>query len=102
MFSSDVKIKSQTCVKLISTCNWGVGVFLFQDKFTDDPTLGFVDAGIVFVIHSPKKVPQFDGIGLLSPVGMHARVTIRQVKVNTGKTYSLRELSGVVNVYMHK
>ncbi|XP_023608743.1 acid-sensing ion channel 5 [Myotis lucifugus] len=51
-----------------------------QEEFTDDPTLGFVDAGIIFVIHSPKKVPQFDGLGLSSPVGMHARVTIRQVK----------------------
>ncbi|XP_008050137.1 acid-sensing ion channel 5 [Carlito syrichta] len=51
-----------------------------QEEFTDNPTLGFVDAGIIFVIHSPKKVPQFDGLGLSSPVGMHAQVTIRQVK----------------------
>ncbi|XP_010812142.2 acid-sensing ion channel 5 [Bos taurus] len=51
-----------------------------QEEFTDDPTLGFVDAGITFVIHSPMKVPQFDGLGLSSPVGMHTRVTIRQVK----------------------
>ncbi|XP_016863780.1 bile acid-sensitive ion channel isoform X1 [Homo sapiens] len=51
-----------------------------KEAFTDNPALGFVDAGIIFVIHSPKKVPQFDGLGLLSPVGMHARVTIRQVK----------------------
>ncbi|XP_041595070.1 acid-sensing ion channel 5 [Vulpes lagopus] len=51
-----------------------------QGEFTDDPALGFVDAGIIFVIHSPKKVPQIDGLGLSSPVGMHARVTIRQVK----------------------
>ncbi|KAF5923437.1 hypothetical protein HPG69_006608 [Diceros bicornis minor] len=51
-----------------------------QAEFTDDPALGFVDAGVIFVIHSPKKVPQFDGLGLSSPVGMHARVTIRQVK----------------------
>ncbi|XP_049625579.1 acid-sensing ion channel 5 [Suncus etruscus] len=51
-----------------------------QEEFTDDPDLGFVDSGIIFVIHSPKKVPQFDGLGLASPVGMHARVTIRQVK----------------------
>lgn len=42
-----------------------------------------MDSGIIFVIHSPKKVPQFDGLGLASPVGMHARVTIRQVKVNS-------------------
>ncbi|XP_006213642.1 acid-sensing ion channel 5 [Vicugna pacos] len=51
-----------------------------QEEFTDDPTLGFVDAGIVFAIHSPVKVPQLDSLGLLSPVGTHARVTIRQVK----------------------
>ncbi|XP_012582275.1 PREDICTED: acid-sensing ion channel 5 [Condylura cristata] len=51
-----------------------------QEEFTDDPAFGFVDAGIVFAIHSPKKMPQFDGLGLSSPVGMHARVTIRQVK----------------------
>lgn len=86
MLSSDVKTKSRTCIKLISTCNWGVGVFLFQEEFTDDPILGFVDAGIIFVIHSSKKEPQFDGIGLSSPVGMHACLTIHQVKVNTGKT----------------
>lgn len=74
---------------------------MFQEKFTDDPTLGFVDAGIIFVIHSPKKVPQFDGLGLSSPVGMHARVTIRQVKVNTGKMYSVRELCGVIHAYIY-
>nr|XP_011751138.1 acid-sensing ion channel 5 [Macaca nemestrina] len=51
-----------------------------QETFTDNPGLGFVDAGIIFAIHSPKTVPQFDGLGLLSPVGMHTRVTIRQVK----------------------
>ncbi|XP_007535122.2 acid-sensing ion channel 5 [Erinaceus europaeus] len=51
-----------------------------QEEFTDDPALGFDDAGIIFVIHSPKKVPQFDGLGLSSPVGMHTRVAIRQVK----------------------
>ncbi|KAL2781031.1 acid-sensing ion channel 5 [Daubentonia madagascariensis] len=50
-----------------------------KEEFTDNPALGFLDAGIIFVIHSPKKVPQFDGLGLLTPVGMHARVTIRQV-----------------------
>lgn len=65
---------------------------MFQEEFTDDPTLGFVDAGIIFVIHSLKKVPQFDGLGLSSPVRMHARVTIRQVKVNIGKMYNMREL----------
>uniref|UniRef100_G3SLY3 Acid sensing ion channel subunit family member 5 n=1 Tax=Loxodonta africana TaxID=9785 RepID=G3SLY3_LOXAF len=51
-----------------------------QEKFTDDPALGFVDSGIIFAIHSPKKVPQLEGLGLSSPVGMHTRVTIRQVK----------------------
>ncbi|XP_037686810.1 acid-sensing ion channel 5 [Choloepus didactylus] len=51
-----------------------------QEEFTDDPGLGFVDAGIIFAIHSPMKVPQFDGLGLSSPAGMHARVTIRHVK----------------------
>ncbi|XP_042524340.1 acid-sensing ion channel 5 [Dipodomys spectabilis] len=51
-----------------------------QEEFTDKPSLGFADAGIIFVIHSPKKEPQFDGLGLSSPVGMHARVTIRQLK----------------------
>ncbi|XP_017534042.3 acid-sensing ion channel 5 [Manis javanica] len=51
-----------------------------QEEFTDDPTLGFVDAGIIFVIHSPHNVPQFDGLGLSAPAGMHARLAIRQVK----------------------
>ena len=67
---------------------------MFQEEFTDDPTLGFVDAGIIFVIHSPEKVPQFDGLGLSSPVGMHAWVTIHQVKVNISKTCILREFKG--------
>uniref|UniRef100_A0A8C5NXV8 Bile acid-sensitive ion channel n=1 Tax=Jaculus jaculus TaxID=51337 RepID=A0A8C5NXV8_JACJA len=62
----------------------GRGLYLLfnvnQEEFTDNPALGFTDAGIIFVIHSPKKEPQFDGLGLSSPVGMHARVTIRQVK----------------------
>ncbi|XP_015339996.1 acid-sensing ion channel 5 isoform X3 [Marmota marmota marmota] len=51
-----------------------------QEEFTDSPGLGFADAGIIFVIHSPKKEPQFVGLGLYSPVGMHTRVTIRQLK----------------------
>lgn len=72
---------------------------MFQEEFTDDPTLGFVDAGIIFVIHSPKKVPQFDGLGLSSPVGMHARVTIRQVKVNIGKMCDMRESGGSEYIY---
>lgn len=54
-----------------------------QEEFTDNPMPGFADAGIIFVIHSPKKEPQFDGLGLSSPVGMHARVTMRQLKVRT-------------------
>ncbi|XP_053831368.1 acid-sensing ion channel 5 [Vidua macroura] len=51
-----------------------------QDKFTDEPTLGYTDAGITFVIHSPQELPRFDGLGLLTPVGMHAQVAIRQLK----------------------
>ncbi|XP_030048090.1 bile acid-sensitive ion channel [Microcaecilia unicolor] len=51
-----------------------------QSEFTDDPALGFVDAGITFVIHSPEKPPQFDGLGLWTPVGMHAHASIRQLK----------------------
>ncbi|XP_055452649.1 acid-sensing ion channel 5 [Psammomys obesus] len=51
-----------------------------QEEFIDNPIPGFADAGIIFVIHSPKKEPQFDGLGLSSPVGMHARATIRQLK----------------------
>ncbi|KAK7811252.1 hypothetical protein U0070_027214 [Myodes glareolus] len=51
-----------------------------KEEFIDNPLPGFVDAGIIFVIHSPKKEPQFDGLGLSSPVGMHSRVTIRQLK----------------------
>ncbi|OWK51363.1 Acid-sensing ion channel 5 [Lonchura striata] len=51
-----------------------------QDKFTDEPTLGYTDAGITFAIHSPQELPRFDGLGLLTPVGMHAQVAIRQLK----------------------
>ncbi|XP_075050512.1 bile acid-sensitive ion channel [Mixophyes fleayi] len=51
-----------------------------QTEFTDDPVLGFVDAGITFVIHSPKVPPKFDGLGLHSPVGMHAHASIRHFK----------------------
>ncbi|KAF4801250.1 Acid-sensing ion channel 5 [Turdus rufiventris] len=51
-----------------------------KDKFTDEPTLGYTDAGITFVIHSPHELPRFDGLGLLTPVGMHAQVAIRQLK----------------------
>ncbi|EPY87970.1 amiloride-sensitive cation channel 5 [Camelus ferus] len=66
-----------------------------EEEFTDDPTLGFVDAGIVFAIHSPVKVPQLDGLGLLSPVGTHARVTIRQVK---NASPSIISLTFILNV----
>ncbi|KAL2305023.1 hypothetical protein Nmel_006992, partial [Mimus melanotis] len=51
-----------------------------QDKFTDEPNLGYTDAGITFAIHSPQELPRFDGLGLLTPVGMHAQVAIRQLK----------------------
>lgn len=54
---------------------------LYQTEFTDDPTLGFVDAGITFVIHSPKIPPRFNGLGLHSPVGMHSHTSIRLYKV---------------------
>lgn len=57
--------------------------FLHQKQFTDDPALGYTDAGITFVIHSPKEMPRFDGLGLLTPVGMHAQVAIQQLKVST-------------------
>uniref|UniRef100_A0A8C3QG47 Acid sensing ion channel subunit family member 5 n=1 Tax=Cyanoderma ruficeps TaxID=181631 RepID=A0A8C3QG47_9PASS len=50
------------------------------DKFTDEPTLGYTDAGITFVVHSPQELPRFDGLGLLTPVGTHAQVAIRQLK----------------------
>ncbi|OXB70046.1 UNVERIFIED_CONTAM: hypothetical protein H355_002792 [Colinus virginianus] len=51
-----------------------------QEQFTDDPALGYTDSGITFVIHSPKETPRFDGLGLLTPVGMHAQVAIQQLK----------------------
>ncbi|XP_062430804.1 acid-sensing ion channel 5 [Rhea pennata] len=51
-----------------------------QAQFTDDPSLGYIDAGITYVIHSPKDLPRFDGLGLSTPVGMHAQVAIRQLK----------------------
>ncbi|KAG8541669.1 hypothetical protein GDO81_028495 [Engystomops pustulosus] len=52
-------------------------------EFTDDPSLGFVDAGITFVIHSPKVPPRFDGLGLHCPAGMHAHASIRHFKTIT-------------------
>ncbi|XP_053258686.1 acid-sensing ion channel 5 [Podarcis raffonei] len=51
-----------------------------QAEFTDDPALGFVDVGITFAIHSPKAPPRFDGLGISTPVGMHAHAAIQQVK----------------------
>ncbi|KFP33932.1 Acid-sensing ion channel 5, partial [Colius striatus] len=62
----------------------GRGLYLLfdvqQEQFTDEPTLGYTDAGITFAIHSPKELPRFDGLGLLTPVGMHAQVAISQLK----------------------
>ncbi|KAM9330437.1 bile acid-sensitive ion channel [Gastrophryne carolinensis] len=68
--------------KRVSTSGKGLSVLfdIKQSKFTDDPSLGFVDAGITFVLHSPKIPPRFDGLGLQSPVGMHAHASIRQFK----------------------
>lgn len=71
-----------------SVIHMGDHALLLQEEFIDNPALGFADAGIIFVIHSPRKVPQFDGLGLSSPVGTHARVTIRQVKVSTRQAWS--------------
>ncbi|EMP24930.1 Amiloride-sensitive cation channel 5 [Chelonia mydas] len=51
-----------------------------QAQFTDDPTFGFLDAGIIYVVHSPKEPPRFDGLGLSTPVGMHAHAAISQQK----------------------
>uniref|UniRef100_A0A8C6YQT4 Acid sensing ion channel subunit family member 5 n=1 Tax=Nothoprocta perdicaria TaxID=30464 RepID=A0A8C6YQT4_NOTPE len=51
-----------------------------QEQFTDDPSLGYIDAGITYVIHSPRELPRFDGLGLSTPVGMHAQVAIHQLK----------------------
>uniref|UniRef100_UPI00398E3DC2 acid-sensing ion channel 5-like n=1 Tax=Pristiophorus japonicus TaxID=55135 RepID=UPI00398E3DC2 len=51
-----------------------------QPEMTDNPSLGFVDAGIYFVIHSPKEPPQVKAMGLLTGVGMHAHAAIRQLK----------------------
>ncbi|NXK76745.1 ASIC5 protein, partial [Amazona guildingii] len=68
-----------------------------QEQFTDEPSLGYTDAGITFDIHSPRELPHFDGLGLLTPVGMHAQVAIRQLKVRTlsikGKYWSLLSTS---------
>lgn len=73
----------QTCFLHTDTSVW-LYVFhtlLCQAEFTDDPSLGFVDAGVTFAIHSPKEPPRFDGLGISTPVGMHAHAAIQQVKV---------------------
>ncbi|KFQ29376.1 Acid-sensing ion channel 5, partial [Merops nubicus] len=51
-----------------------------QEQFIDEPALGYTDAGITFVIHSPEELPCFDVLGLLTPIGMHAQVAICQLK----------------------
>ncbi|MEE6461170.1 hypothetical protein FKM82_001217 [Ascaphus truei] len=68
--------------KKISTSGRGLSLLfdIKQSEFTDDPSLGFVDAGITYVIHSPKLYPRFDGLGLHSPAGMHAHAAIRHFK----------------------
>ncbi|KAG9480008.1 hypothetical protein GDO78_011817 [Eleutherodactylus coqui] len=71
--------------KRVSTSGRGLSVLLDikQAEFTDDPSLGFVDAGITFVIHSPKIPPRFDGLSLYCPAGMHAHASIRHLKTIT-------------------
>ncbi|XP_075703711.1 bile acid-sensitive ion channel [Rhinoderma darwinii] len=66
----------------VSTSGRGLSVLfdIKQSEFTDDPSLGFVDAGMTFVIHSPKIHPRFDGLGLHCPAGMHAHASIRHFK----------------------
>ncbi|XP_053314386.1 acid-sensing ion channel 5 [Spea bombifrons] len=68
--------------KKVSSPGSGLSILfdIKQPEFTDDPSLGYVDAGITFVIHSPKLNPRFDGLGLHSPVGMHAHASIRYFK----------------------
>ncbi|XP_069832283.1 acid-sensing ion channel 5 [Dendropsophus ebraccatus] len=68
--------------KRVSTSGRGLSVLfdIKQSEFTDDPSLGYVDAGITFVIHSPKIPPRFDGLGLHCPAGMHAHTSIRCFK----------------------
>uniref|UniRef100_A0A8C5WDA2 Acid sensing ion channel subunit family member 5 n=1 Tax=Leptobrachium leishanense TaxID=445787 RepID=A0A8C5WDA2_9ANUR len=69
-------------IKKPSSSGSGLSVLfdIKEPEFTDDPSLGYVDAGITFVIHSSKIRPKFDGHGLFSPVGMHAHTSIRHVK----------------------
>ncbi|XP_078388799.1 bile acid-sensitive ion channel-like [Cetorhinus maximus] len=51
-----------------------------QSEMTDNPSFGFTDAGISFVIHPPKEPPQVEIMGLFAGVGMHAHAAIRQLK----------------------
>ncbi|XP_075193909.1 bile acid-sensitive ion channel [Anomaloglossus baeobatrachus] len=71
--------------KRVSTSGRGLSVLfdVKQTEFTDDPSLGYVDAGITFVIHSPMIPPRFDGLGLHCPTGMHAHASIRHFKTIT-------------------
>ncbi|CAN2388760.1 proton channel activity [Pristimantis euphronides] len=78
-------LNSSKSHKRVNTSGRGLSVLLDikQTEFTDDPSLGFVDAGITFVIHSPKIPPRFDGLGLHCPAGMHAHASIRHLKTIT-------------------
>ncbi|XP_073505578.1 acid-sensing ion channel 5 [Phyllobates terribilis] len=71
--------------KRVSGSGRGLSVLfdIKQTEFTDDPSLGYVDAGITFVIHSPKIPPRFDGLGLHCPAGMHAHASIKHFKTIT-------------------
>ncbi|XP_020637095.1 bile acid-sensitive ion channel [Pogona vitticeps] len=72
-----------------------------QAEFTDDPSLGFVDAGITFAIHSPKQPPRFDGLGISTPVGMHAHAAIQQVKTII-QEYPWGECNPNIKLQYHK
>ncbi|XP_063281892.1 acid-sensing ion channel 5 [Pelobates fuscus] len=69
-------------IKKASTPGSGLSVLfdIKQSEFTDEPSLGYVDAGITFVIHSANIRPKFDGQGVYSPVGMHGHVSIQHLK----------------------
>ncbi|XP_042195484.1 acid-sensing ion channel 5-like [Callorhinchus milii] len=51
-----------------------------QSEMTDNPALGYTDAGMNFVIHSPNELPQVETMGLSVGVGIHAYAVIRQLK----------------------
>ncbi|KAK2542823.1 Asic5 [Columba livia] len=72
-----------------------------REQFTDEPDLGYTDAGMIFVIHSPKEHPHFDGLGLLTPVGMHAQVAIRQLK-SIIQEYPWGECNPDIKLQYHK